>query len=87
MYVGRDAGGLYAMSSIFTHLGCDMGSFTAPTGPYCGCHGGQFDANGNVVYGPARSALPHYPVSVDSATGAVTVDGTQVVAQSARVAF
>jgi Rieske Fe-S protein len=85
VYVGRDGAGLYAMSSICTHQGCDMGGSTNGTGPYCGCHGSQFDANGNVVYGPARSSLVHFPVTVDHATGAVTVDGTQVVSQATRV--
>ena len=84
LLVGRDSGGLYAMSSICTHQGCDMGSAATTTGPFCGCHGSQFDANGNVVYGPARRALAHFQVLVTAATGAVSVDGTQVVPQGTR---
>lgn len=83
LFVGRDAGGLYAMSSLCTHQGCDMAGVTTATGPYCGCHGSQFTATGTVVAGPARAALPHYAVNVD-AMGVVTVDGTKLVAQSTR---
>jgi Rieske Fe-S protein len=83
--LGRDAGGLYAMSTLCTHQGCDMatdGSVDA-SGAYCACHGSQFDRNGAVVQGPARSPLPHYAVSVD-ATGLITVHGGQTVAASTR---
>jgi Rieske Fe-S protein len=72
--LARDAGGLYAMSSVCTHAGCalDATNGTVPGGLDCGCHGSRFDGDGNVTRGPAGRALVHLLVEVDAA-GAVTV--------------
>jgi cytochrome b6-f complex iron-sulfur subunit len=86
-YVGRDAGGIYAMSSTCTHEGCDMiadGSVSA-AGVHCGCHGSRFDATGNVVLGPATEPLAHFEVTLD-AMGNISVDGSKRVSASTRVA-
>jgi len=83
--LGRDSNGLYAMTAICTHAGCDMegnGSI-GPSGVYCSCHGSRFDAQGNVVLGPARLPLQHFAVSVD-ATGAITIHASQDVAETQR---
>ena len=57
----RDSRGLYAISTTCTHLGCTV----APTaqGFACPCHGSRFDADGNVVGGPAPRALPWLEMS------------------------
>ena len=84
--LGRDSGGVYAMSALCTHSSCDMtqqGQITS-SGAFCACHGSQFDADGNVVRGPARQPLPHLAVSID-ATGAITIHPQQVVAETVRV--
>lgn len=67
--VGRDANGVYAMTLIFTHQGCDIGQHGSVSGAglYCNCHGSSFDAQGNVVGGPAPSPLAHFAVSADAA--------------------
>lgn len=85
--VGRDKSGIYAMTLICTHQGCDMsqrGLVTAQ-GIVCGCHGSQFDADGNVVRGPAASALAHLSVSADS-SGNLTIHTGTEVASSTRLA-
>jgi Rieske Fe-S protein len=86
MALGRDADGFYAMTLICTHQGCDMSrsGLVNSAGAVCGCHGARFDRNGNVVSGPARSALVHFAVAVDSATGVVTIDTDTVVSSSER---
>ena len=83
VFVGRDSGGLYAMSAICTHQGCtlNVGSESLP----CLCHGSVFGLTGSVLTGPANSPLEHYAVTLD-AQGAVTVDTAQVVAATARTA-
>ncbi|MFI5300880.1 MAG: Rieske (2Fe-2S) protein [Polyangiales bacterium] len=83
--IGRDTGGVYAMTLTCTHGGCDMGSqgSVSSAGLFCGCHGSQFDGNGNVTRGPANAPLAHFAVSIDAA-GEVTVDGAQEVAASTR---
>jgi Rieske Fe-S protein len=83
--VGRDAGGIYAMTLICTHEGCDIstdGSVSA-SGIECFCHGARFDAQGTVTNGPARSNLIHFAVT-QSAAGELTIHTDQQVAASAR---
>jgi cytochrome b6-f complex iron-sulfur subunit len=81
--VGRDAQGVYAMSLICPHEGCE--SSVSGTGVYCACHGSQFDADGNVLRGPARTALDHFPLTI-GATGEISVDTSKTVDTSTRVA-
>ena len=85
--IGRDSGGVYAMTLTCTHAGCDIGATgdVSPAGLLCGCHGSRFDANGNVLSGPAPSPLEHFAVSVDKA-GDLTIHGGQVVDSGQRLA-
>jgi Rieske Fe-S protein len=85
--IGRDSGGLYAVTITCTHQGCDVapnGSGTSAT-LRCPCHGSQFDRNGAVIRGPAGSPLAHFAVEVDGA-GNVTIHGGTEVEASVRVA-
>jgi len=82
--LGRDAGGLYAMSNVCTHQGCPMNVATGGhQGLVCNCHGSTFDANGAVTHGPANTPLPHYQVDV-AADGSITIQGAVPVASTAR---
>jgi cytochrome b6-f complex iron-sulfur subunit len=54
--VFRDTQGIYAISSVCTHLGCTVAR--SPEGFACPCHGSRFTPNGEVVRGPAPRALP-----------------------------
>ena len=85
--IGRDSGGVYAMTLTCTHAGCDIGATgdVSPSGLFCGCHGSRFDANGNVLSGPAPSPLDHFAVSMD-ASGNLTIHGGQVVDAGQRLA-
>jgi Rieske Fe-S protein len=84
--IGRDANGVYAMTLTCTHAGCDIGETgnVSPQGLVCDCHGSVFDADGNVVRGPATAPLDHFAVSVD-ASGNLTVHGGQTVSASTRL--
>jgi cytochrome b6-f complex iron-sulfur subunit len=85
--LGRDAGGLYAMTITCTHQGCDV----EPSGSgssarvQCPCHGSRFDRNGAVTHGPASSPLVHFAVSVD-ASGGITIHGGKQVGADVRTA-
>jgi nitrite reductase/ring-hydroxylating ferredoxin subunit len=84
--IGRDGGGIFSISLVCTHSGCDIsqdGSVT-PSRITCDCHNSIFDGQGNVLRGPARSALPHLAVTVDAA-GQLTIHGDQVVPASTRL--
>lgn len=84
--IGRDAGGIYAMSLICTHAGCDMsidGSVSV-SGIDCFCHGSLFDGQGNVLHGPAGAPLPHFVVTED-AQGNLIIHTDQQTAASTRL--
>ncbi len=85
--VARDAQGVYALTLICTHQGCDMATEgnVGSTGIFCACHGSMFDVDGNVLQGPASSPLQHYQVTAD-AQGNLTIDGNVPVAASTRLA-
>jgi Rieske Fe-S protein len=85
-FVGRDAAGIYAMTTTCTHAGCDMANGVQGSTVFCACHGSQFDAQGNVLRGPAQLPLVHFAVTVDTA-GVITVHGAQEVDPSTRVAI
>lgn len=83
--IGRDSGGVYALTLTCTHQGCNMaqdGSVSADA-IYCSCHGSKFDRNGGVVNGPANSPLVHFAVEIDAA-GALLIRGGQRVSAGAR---
>jgi Rieske Fe-S protein len=83
--LGRDAGGLYAMSDACTHQGCPVQVAGAGASLHlgCPCHGAQYDVNGVVTRGPAPRDLQHYQVDV-AADGTITVQGGMPVAADAR---
>lgn len=84
--VGRDAGGLYALSSICTHKSCNLNSQgqVLASGVRCACHGAKFDAVGNVISGPAQSPLVAYAVATDC-KGDVFVDTGSIVPNTQRL--
>lgn len=83
--LGRDSGGLYALTALCTHDQCDMTTDgkISPSGIFCSCHGSRFDPNGKVVAGPARAALAHYKVDL-AADGSITIQAGTVVDAATR---
>jgi Rieske Fe-S protein len=80
--VFRDAEGVYAVSTICTHLGCVVKA--NPEGFECPCHGSKFHADGTVARGPAPRALPWLKLSVSG--GVLTVDEGTTVPSGTKVA-
>jgi glycine/D-amino acid oxidase-like deaminating enzyme/nitrite reductase/ring-hydroxylating ferredoxin subunit len=52
-----EEGGLHAVSARCTHLGCVVHWNAAERSWDCPCHGSRFDVDGEVLHGPASSAL------------------------------
>jgi cytochrome b6-f complex iron-sulfur subunit len=71
VFLFNGAEGFYAVSSVCTHLGCNVKR--AATGFECPCHGSRFDENGRVVHGPAPKPLAWYALSL-SPRGDLIVD-------------
>ena len=80
--VFRDAAGVYAVSTVCTHLGCIVKR--EGDGFSCPCHGSRFRADGTVAKGPAPKALPWLAVS-PVAAGTYVVDQSKVVAAGTKV--
>src|SRR5664280_661068 len=85
-FIGRDANGVYAMTTTCTHQGFDLATGTITTTSItCPFHNSQFDLNGAVLRGPATSPLVHFAVDV-AADGTITIHGGTTVAASTRTA-
>ena len=86
--IGRDSGGIYALTLVCTHQGCDIaaspGAQVSFQRIHCGCHGSEFNNQGAVLLPPANRPLDHLAVTAD-ATGALTIHGQQVVPASDRL--
>ena len=78
-----DPAGLYAVSMVCTHLGCDL-PFRQDLNTFmCPCHGSSFDRSGIVLSGPAEKNLPCYFIKITE-DGKVWVDTSHVVERGAK---
>jgi cytochrome b6-f complex iron-sulfur subunit len=82
LFVVNSADGFYAISSVCTHLGCNVKRTSQ--GFECPCHGSRFDANGQVVRGPAPSPLSWFALSL-SPRGDLVVDLERTVGPDFRL--
>lgn len=66
VYLVRTGGEVRALDSTCTHLGCRT-RFNAESGNIeCPCHGGVYNAMGEVVSGPPPSPLRRMPARIDN---------------------
>jgi cytochrome b6-f complex iron-sulfur subunit len=79
--VFRDSDGIFAISTVCTHLGCIVKA--SKNGFDCPCHGSGFTKDGAVVKGPAPKPLPWLKVTNDA--GSVTVDESATVKTGTKV--
>jgi Rieske Fe-S protein len=80
----KDATGIYAMTTVCTHMGCTVG---LPIGSLitCPCHGSQYDLAGGNQLGPAVLPLVHFQVTEPSPGAFLVVDTTQTVTAGTRL--
>ena len=76
LFVFNSPQGFYAISSVCTHLGCNVRH--DQKGFICPCHGSAFDGLGRVVSGPAPRSLAWFGLSL-SARGELVVDEQRLV--------
>lgn len=82
LFVFNGTDGFYAISSICTHLGCNVKR--GGPGFMCPCHGSEFDENGRVTQGPAPKPLEWYALSL-SPHAQLVVDMDQHVTPEFRL--
>ena len=80
--VFRDDEGVYAISTVCTHLGCIVKR--EADGFHCPCHGSRFAPDGGVVKGPAPAPLKWLAVSKTTA-GVYIVDEGTIVPRGTKV--
>lgn len=78
LFVFNSTEGFYAISSVCTHLGCNVRYEENAEQFACPCHGSVFDRLGRVVTGPAPRPLLWFGLSL-SARGELVVDEQRVV--------
>jgi cytochrome b6-f complex iron-sulfur subunit len=79
--VFRDAQGVYAISTVCTHLGCIVKA--TADGFECPCHGSGFNADGTVRKGPAPRPLDWLEVTAGG--GTLIVDEATPVRRGTKV--
>jgi cytochrome b6-f complex iron-sulfur subunit len=77
LFVFNSESGFYAISSICTHLGCNV-NHVQGDGFACPCHGSRYDANGLVTRGPAPQSLEWFGLSL-SPRGELVIDRERLV--------
>jgi cytochrome b6-f complex iron-sulfur subunit len=77
LFVFNTPQGFYVISSVCTHLGCNVRHEQGP-GFTCPCHGSLFDGLGRVVSGPAPRSLAWFGLSLSSG-GELVVDEQRLV--------
>jgi Rieske Fe-S protein len=70
----RKSGRLYAATATCTHRDCVVKCVSDEL--RCPCHGSRYDLAGVVTKGPAKTPLPRYAISLNSA-GRIIVDPSQ----------
>ncbi len=84
VFVCRDSGGLYAVSSICPHAGCTVNFRSSGDTFHCPCHGANFDFNGGSPTFPAFSPLDHYAICIEQ-DGNVGFDINTTVSSALRL--
>jgi Rieske Fe-S protein len=86
VFIARDSGGVYSLTSTCSHQGCDVSAQGAGDTAVlvCPCHRSQFDRNGAVRQGPANAPLVHFAVEI-GASGNITIHGGTQVGADVRV--
>lgn len=82
LWVYSGAEGLYAISSVCTHLGCVV--LKNENDYFCPCHGSRFNPEGKVISGPAPRPLIYLELIL-SPDGQLVVDRQKEVAADVRL--
>jgi cytochrome b6-f complex iron-sulfur subunit len=73
VWIVRETGGFYALSTVCTHLGCTPNWLPADEKFKCPCHGSGFQATGVNFEGPAPRPLERFKITL-AEDGQILVD-------------
>ena len=74
IYVFRTGDATFrVLSRLCTHQACTINWQSSSTKLACPCHGSEFDAQGNVLKGPASSPLQEFAATYDANANTLTV--------------
>lgn len=73
VWIVREAGGFYVLSTVCTHLGCTPNYLSAEEKFKCPCHGSGFVKTGVNVEGPAPRPLERFKVTM-AEDGQILID-------------
>ena len=73
LVVHRDDGSLFAVSSVCTHMGCDVEYDKKLGHLLCPCHGSQYSLGGDNIKGPAKKPLKRYSISTENGRVVITL--------------
>ena len=100
IFVVKEGNKFHALSSICTHLGCNVTFIKLSQAKkvtihgkeinekwefHCACHGSLFFGDGTPYSGPAPSPLPAYEVSISAGDRQLVVDKSREVDSSQRL--
>jgi len=78
VWLVRNLEGIYALSTVCTHLGCTPNWLPSESKFKCPCHGSGYRVTGLHFEGPAPRPLEHFAISVDE-SGFIKVDKSRSV--------
>lgn len=84
VFISSDNDGIYAISSVCTHLGCLV--YPVEWGFQCPCHGSKYTKDGKVIGGPAPRPLPWFEINQE-VDGTLVVDTARAVPEGTKYIF
>ncbi len=84
VFIYSDSDGIFAISSICTHLGCIV--YPVEWGFQCPCHGSKYNEEGKVIGGPAPRPLSWFEISQE-VDGTLLVDASKDVPKGTKYIF
>ncbi|NIA18881.1 MAG: Rieske 2Fe-2S domain-containing protein [Xanthomonadaceae bacterium] len=100
LFLFREKEEFYSISSVCTHLGCNVKAelldkprqvekdgrkFMESFEFVCPCHGSYFHSDGSVIKGPAPKNLPRFSVELSPKDGQLVIDTSKTVDSDFRL--
>ena len=71
IFIVNDGKGIFAVTSLCSHLKCKLDWNSKESEFECGCHGSEFNLEGEVLKSPAQKPLERYEISFEKEIGII----------------